>query len=30
MGFLMPYLRSIDVDDKEDLKLANILFKKNV
>jgi hypothetical protein len=30
IGFLMPYSRSIDVDNKEDLKLANILFKKNV
>jgi acyl-ACP thioesterase len=30
IGFLMPYTRSIDVDNKEDLKLANILFKKNV
>ena len=27
---LMSYARSIDIDGKEDLKLANILFKKNV
>jgi len=30
IGFLMPYIRSIDIDNREDLKLANILFKKNV
>ena len=30
IGFEMPYSRSIDVDSKEDLKLANILFKNSV
>ena len=30
IGFLMPYIRSIDIDNREDLKLANLLFKKNV
>ena len=28
IGYQMPIVRSIDVDDSEDLKLANILFNK--